>query len=189
MAAKREQSSPVAPASTEEPASTTPAPIRVAGLRGQEVKRLPGQATGGTLLFEGLTDCRIVIADALEEVSLVQCVRCVVFLGPTRGAVLLKRCEDTAVSCISGRLSIEDSTHVTVSCFVASPPVLNNVRDVELAPHHTACPLLGDLMTRSTLDASWPNKFDVPVSESERDPPTGFTIVQVCALFLFFWLF
>ena len=162
------------------PASPTNGPVvRLCNLQGQSVKRTIGQVTGQSLLFENFKQCKVVIADSQDEVSLVNCTDCTVFLGPTRNTVTVSACKNLVLSCITSHLTVTNSERCQIAAYAATSPVVEDSLHIELSRNATPCPALSKLFHDAGHSPQAPDMCAKPVT-SCGESAQGVAYLEVC---------
>ncbi|XP_056271251.1 protein XRP2-like isoform X2 [Pseudoliparis swirei] len=108
-----------------------PKDYMLSGLRGVTAGRLPGALRGQQFVIQDCEDCDIYVFDHSAAVTVDDCSRCRVFLGPARGSVFFRNCRDVkcAVACQQFRTRDCKKMEVFLSC--ATQPVIESSAGVK----------------------------------------------------------
>ena len=97
-----------------------------AGRAGEAIVRPPGSINGQQFCIENCADCDIWLLDHSAAVTIDQCERCRVVVGPCESSVFVRDCEDCALAVACRQLRCRDLRRCDALLYSATEPVIES---------------------------------------------------------------
>jgi hypothetical protein len=113
--------------------------------------------------------------DNSAQVLIHECHNCNIFIAPSRGPVLIRKCSNLKIISASGQFRCTDVTNTRASIYVNSQPALEKVSNFSLGCFFYMYTELPDLFSKAELsvwDNSW-SEFNNFSQNKNSDPPGG----------------
>uniref|UniRef100_A0A0G4I5Q2 C-CAP/cofactor C-like domain-containing protein n=1 Tax=Chromera velia CCMP2878 TaxID=1169474 RepID=A0A0G4I5Q2_9ALVE len=108
--------------------------LLIAGRKGKMIKVKKGTMKGKDLGLRDLTDCVVIVPEAVGAVRAFRLQGCQIWLPAVGSSVLVYECSESAFHSASKQLRIHDCTRVAFFVRTLSSPVVERTRDAFFAP-------------------------------------------------------
>lgn len=125
--------------------------------------------TGQQLQVEFLTDCKVVVLDELDSMTIDDCEGGEIIIAACEGSVFLRNCKNMTVHAACKQLRTRDCEHIQLHLFTSTDPVVEMSHHIDFYPFHLRLPALRSRFTEAHLDPKV-NRF-VHVYDFTPDEP------------------
>uniref|UniRef100_UPI00358FC5FB protein XRP2 n=1 Tax=Myxine glutinosa TaxID=7769 RepID=UPI00358FC5FB len=135
----------------------------VQGLTGQSKTHRPGVLHGRPFCVQACCDSDIVVLDHSAAVSVDDCTKCRITLGPVSGSVFLRNCKDCTVLVACQQFRARDCSKLLVLLYCASQPIIEACAGIKFACYQCYYPELASQFQAAGLDVfnnDWSNVHD-----------------------------
>uniref|UniRef100_A0A8C4QXH2 Protein XRP2 n=1 Tax=Eptatretus burgeri TaxID=7764 RepID=A0A8C4QXH2_EPTBU len=135
----------------------------VQGLTGQSKTHRPGVLCGRPFCVQACCDSDIVVLDHSAAVSVDDCKKCRITLGPVSGSVFLRNCKDCTVLVACQQFRARDCSKLLVLLYCATQPIIEACAGIEFACYQCDYPELASQFQAAGLDVfnnNWSNVHD-----------------------------
>ncbi|XP_068448873.1 protein XRP2 [Clinocottus analis] len=108
-----------------------PKDYMLSGLRGVTAGRLPGALRGQQFVIQDCEDCDIFVLDHSATVTIDDCARCRVVLGPAKGSVFFRDCRDLKCVVACQQFRTRDCKKMEVFLCCATQPIIESSTGVK----------------------------------------------------------
>ena len=126
-------------------------------LKGETVRRTPGQIAGQQFIVDGIEDCVVEVLDHCAQVTVDDAKRCTITIGPCEDSLFVRDCEDCVVHAACRQLRTRNCVRCTFYLWVLTDPIIESSHSCEFGEWHTAYPLLDAHFKAANLNTSEEN--------------------------------
>ena len=118
----------------------------------ETIVRVPGQINGNQFVAMKLTDCKVIIHDLVDSMTLDNCKNCDFVLSAVRGSIFARNCEKCRFIMVCGQFRCRECFDCDFFMQVKTGPVIESSHDLRIGCALIAYPELLDHMQRAKLD-------------------------------------
>ena len=118
----------------------------------ETIVRVPGQINGNQFAAMKLTNCKVIVRDLVDSMTLDQCTGCDFLLCAVRGSIFARNCEKCRFIMVCGQFRCRDCSDCDFFMQVKTGPVIESSHDLRIGCAIVAYPELLDHMKRARLD-------------------------------------
>ena len=126
-------------------------------LKGETVRRTPGQIAGQQFIVDGIEDCVVEVLDHCAQVTVDDAKRCTITIGPCEDSLFVRDCEDCVVHAVCRQLRTRNCVRCTFYLWVLTDPIIESSHSCEFGEWHTAYPSLDAHFKAANLNTSEEN--------------------------------
>lgn len=169
VAAEKQRKRDAANAAMNAP-KLNPADFMLTKLQGQTIVRAPGSINGQQFIIEECEDCTIYLLDHTATVSIDDCRRCRIFVGPCESSVFVRTSKHLQLIVAAQQLRTRECSDLDILLYVsAGQPVIESTTDVRLGCFQFNYFGLAEQFAAAGLDpwySEWSNVHDFTASSS-----------------------
>lgn len=127
------------------------------------------QVVGQQVQLWELNDCKVHVFDALDSMTVDDCVGGELVLAACEGSLFIRNCKNMMVYAACKQLRLRDCENLTIHLFAGTDPVVEMSHHIDFKPFNLRCPSLNASFKAARLDAAV-NRF-VHVYDFTVDDP------------------
>lgn len=151
----------VAPAQDPKPEAPKPAPAKKVIDRSifvqknktdETIVRVPGQINGNQFLANTLTNCKVIVHDFCDSMTLDNCKNCDFVLAAVRGSIFARKCENCRFMMVCGQFRCRECFNCDFYMQVKTGPVIESSNNLRIGCGLVAYPELLEHMKKAKLE-------------------------------------
>lgn len=92
--------------------------------KGETIVKLPDSINGNQYIIQNLEDCFVYIFDHTAIVTVDDCKNCRFFIGPCKGSIFIRNCNDCNFAIICQQFRTRDCKRITTFLSCATQPII-----------------------------------------------------------------
>jgi protein XRP2 len=121
-------------------------------LKDTEIRRNPGDISGNPFQVDELTNCKIIVTDVCDSMTIDRCVNCEFILSAVRGSIFVRDCDNSKFHLVCGQFRCRSCTNCDFFMHVKTGPVIESSKDLAIGCSNLFYPELLDQMNQAGLD-------------------------------------
>lgn len=118
----------------------------------EEIRRKPGDIGGNQFCVDELENCKVIVNDICDSMTIDRCTNCELILSAVRGSVFIRDCVDSKFQIVCGQFRCRSCTNCDFFIHVRSGPVVESSKNIRIGCSTLFYPELIDQMNQLKLD-------------------------------------
>merc|ERR1712060_876233 len=149
----------------------------------ETLMKSPGQLDGKAFAIRDLENCKVYIFDHTAQVTVDRCNGCTFIVGPIKGSIFLRNCDNCTVHVACQQFRCRDFTNSSIYLYAANDPIIEASSGLKFAPFNIGYPKLNEHAVSASNDTEnkWELVFDFSDQQGENKgnftylPPSEFS--------------
>lgn len=120
--------------------------------KNEEIRRNPGDIGGNQFCVDELENCKVIVNDLCDSMTIDRCTNCELILSAVRGSVFIRDCVDSKFQIVCGQFRCRSCTNCDFFIHVRTGPVVESSKDVRIGCSTLYYPDLINQMNQMKLD-------------------------------------
>ena len=118
----------------------------------ETIRRNSGDIDGNQFIVDELENCKVIVTDVCDSMTIDRCKNCELILSAVRGSVFIRDCVNSKFQIVCGQFRCRSCTNCDFYMHVKTRPVVESSIDVRIGCSTVSYPDLINQMNRSGLD-------------------------------------
>ncbi|XP_025422707.1 protein XRP2-like [Sipha flava] len=148
-----------------------PADYVMENVNGRTAYKPPGSIGGQQFIVRNCQDAEIFLLDHAGSVTVDDCQRCTILLGPTKQSVFVRDTTDSTVIVACGQFRVRDCTSLKIALFCSTQPVIESSRELQFSCYQLYYNQLADQFNKANLNVwnnHWRTVYDYTWNEGDN---------------------
>ncbi|XP_060861706.1 protein XRP2-like isoform X1 [Metopolophium dirhodum] len=148
-----------------------PADYVMENLNGCMAYKSPGSIGGQQFVVRNCQDSNIYLLDHTGSVTVDDCQRCTIVLGPTKQSVFVRDTINSTVVVACGQFRVRDCASLKISLFCSTQPVIESSRELQFSCYQFYYNQLADQFVKADLNVwnnNWRTVYDYTWNEGDN---------------------
>ena len=142
----------------------------------ETIIRTPGQINGNQFLTDKLENCKVIVTDFCDSMTIDRCTNCEFVLACVRGSIFARNCTDCKFAMVCGQFRCRDCNNCDFFMHVKTGPVIESSNNLRIGCALVAYPEMAEHMKKARLDPAvniWNDIHDFTVAEGNFTLSSG----------------
>ncbi|XP_026817756.1 LOW QUALITY PROTEIN: protein XRP2-like [Rhopalosiphum maidis] len=148
-----------------------PADYVMENLNGCTAYKSPGSIGGQQFVIRNCQDSNIYLLDHTGSVTIDDCQRCTIVVGPTKQSVFVRDTINSTVVVACGQFRVRDCASLKISLFCSTQPVIESSRELQFSCYQFYYNQLADQFVKADLNIwnnNWRTVYDYTWNEGDN---------------------
>lgn len=118
----------------------------------EEIRRNPGDIGGNQFIVDELENCKVIVTDICDSMTIDRCTNCELILSAVRGSVFIRDCVNSKFQIVCGQFRCRTCTNCDFFMHVRTGPVVESSKDIRIGCSTLFYPDLIDQMNQMKLN-------------------------------------
>ncbi|VVC39344.1 Hypothetical protein CINCED_3A008023 [Cinara cedri] len=148
-----------------------PADYVIENLNGGMAYKPPGSVSGQQFVIRNCQGSNIYLLDHAGSITVDDCQRCTIVLGPTKQSVFIRDTTNTTVVVACSQFRVRDCSSLKISLFCSTQPVIESSRELQFSCYQLYYNQLSDQFIKANLNIwnnNWRTVYDYTWNEGDN---------------------